>query len=395
MPFDVFISHSLKDKTTAEAVCAKLEAEKVRCWIAPRDISPGADWAESIISALESCRVMVLIFSSHSNISPQVKREVQAAFEQGLTVMPFRIEDVQPSAGLKYYIGPVHWLDALNEPMERHIERLASLVNAFIEAANQTGETAGHRDAEAPMVADETSHDIKEQTPAPVIAHHTEAQTTREKQADEIQSGDTTEQFQQEIYSAGDAVKKPPAKHAKGLLIFVLALLIAGGTAAGWWFGIEQPRRAASAARKQNELDAAARKQADLDATAAKQRQLDAESQKERELGVAQYLAEQKNLKCLSNAKQICLACRLCCNDYDGKFPNKLEDLLPNYLTNADIFVSPLSKSKEPIGYEYFGAGLTDSADPSTVVLRSKDTTPDGRRIIVHLDDSGSIQADK
>ena len=44
MPFEVFISHSLKDKATAEAVCAKLEAAKVRCWIAPRDISPGADW---------------------------------------------------------------------------------------------------------------------------------------------------------------------------------------------------------------------------------------------------------------------------------------------------------------------------------------------------------------
>jgi len=136
MPFDVFISYSAKDKAPAEAVCAKLEAANLRCWIAPRDIRPGADWAESIIAALRSCRVMVLIFSSHANTSPQVRREVQRACEKGLTVMPFRIEDVQPSASLEYYIGSVHWLDALTGPMEGHIEKLASLVKAFTDGSS-------------------------------------------------------------------------------------------------------------------------------------------------------------------------------------------------------------------------------------------------------------------
>ena len=41
MPFDVFVSHSLKDKAIAEAVCSRLEAAKIRCWIAPRDIPAG------------------------------------------------------------------------------------------------------------------------------------------------------------------------------------------------------------------------------------------------------------------------------------------------------------------------------------------------------------------
>jgi len=48
MAYEVFISHSIKDKAAAEAVCAKLEEQKIRCWIAPRDIAPGTDWAEAL-----------------------------------------------------------------------------------------------------------------------------------------------------------------------------------------------------------------------------------------------------------------------------------------------------------------------------------------------------------
>jgi hypothetical protein len=56
MSFDVFISYSQKDRAQAESVCEKLEAANVRCWIAPRNINPGSDWAESIIGALASAR---------------------------------------------------------------------------------------------------------------------------------------------------------------------------------------------------------------------------------------------------------------------------------------------------------------------------------------------------
>ena len=62
MNYDVFISYSHKDKQIADAVCARLEQEGIRCWYAPRDIVPGADWAESIIRSIESVKVMIIIF---------------------------------------------------------------------------------------------------------------------------------------------------------------------------------------------------------------------------------------------------------------------------------------------------------------------------------------------
>ena len=53
MPHDVFISHSSADKRAADATRAILEGRGIKCWIAPRDIRPGSDGGESIVSAIE------------------------------------------------------------------------------------------------------------------------------------------------------------------------------------------------------------------------------------------------------------------------------------------------------------------------------------------------------
>ena len=136
MPYDVFLSHSSKDKVIADAICAKLEAEKIRCWMAPRDILPGEEWAEAILRGLDSCRVMILVFSASANSSAQVKREVEHAFNNELVVVPFRIEDVQPTRSLKFYLSSVHWLDALTEPLERHIAKLVPRVKGIVETGD-------------------------------------------------------------------------------------------------------------------------------------------------------------------------------------------------------------------------------------------------------------------
>ena len=79
MAHDVFISFAVEDEATADAVCAALEASRIRCWIAPRDVLPGVDCAQAIVEAISQSRVMVLVFSSRSNHSPHIRREVGRA----------------------------------------------------------------------------------------------------------------------------------------------------------------------------------------------------------------------------------------------------------------------------------------------------------------------------
>jgi hypothetical protein len=133
MPHDAFISYSSRDKVTADATCAALEASGVRCWIAPRDITPGAEWGEAIIDGINQSRVLILIFSANANESPQIRREIERAVGKGIPIIPFRIEDIAPTRSLEYFIGSVHWLDALTPPLESHLRRLADTVKALLQ----------------------------------------------------------------------------------------------------------------------------------------------------------------------------------------------------------------------------------------------------------------------
>ncbi len=133
MAHDVFISYSSNDKPTADAACAMLERYGIRCWIAPRDIVPGMVWSEAIINALDAARVMILVFSGHANASPQVEREIARAVSKGLHIIPMRIEDVQFSKSLQYFLGTPHWLDAFTPPLEKHLEGLAGAVKNIVE----------------------------------------------------------------------------------------------------------------------------------------------------------------------------------------------------------------------------------------------------------------------
>jgi|GEM_PF-3139170 len=132
MSHDVVISYSSIDKAVADAVCAKLEARGIRCWITPRDVVPGTDYAASIISAIDSSRAMVLIFSSNSNKSKYVIHEAERALHDEIPIVPFRIENVKPNLALQFYIGPQHWLDALTPPLEQHILKLGTAIENLL-----------------------------------------------------------------------------------------------------------------------------------------------------------------------------------------------------------------------------------------------------------------------
>jgi hypothetical protein len=143
MSHDVFVSYSSQDKPMADAIVASLEANGIRCWIAPRDILPGSDWSESIVEALEQAGTMVLVFSAHSNTSPQIRREIEGAVSAGIPLIPFRIEEVLPCKSIKYFIGPQHWLDAWTPPLEQHLHRLTDTIKALLSKRVEGFDAAG------------------------------------------------------------------------------------------------------------------------------------------------------------------------------------------------------------------------------------------------------------
>ena len=103
MAHDVFISHSAHNREVADAICDALEKTGIRCWVAPRDVRPGRSFPGEITRAIQQSKVMVMVFSSHSNNSEQVLREVQLATDSRLVIIRFRIEDVALTDDLRYF----------------------------------------------------------------------------------------------------------------------------------------------------------------------------------------------------------------------------------------------------------------------------------------------------
>jgi hypothetical protein len=138
---DVFVSYSHDDKPVADALVARLEQAGIRCWIAPRDVLPGRVWGEAIIDAIETSRVLVVVLSGAANHSSQVVREVERAVANEVVVVPFRIESIEPTGAMSYYLSAGHWLDAMTPPLEAHISRLVEVAQALLDSG--VGHLAG------------------------------------------------------------------------------------------------------------------------------------------------------------------------------------------------------------------------------------------------------------
>jgi predicted ATPase/Tfp pilus assembly protein PilF len=157
MAKDVFISYSSLNADKANAVCAALETAGIACWIAPRDIAPGADWSERIIAGLHECRVFVLVLTAQSNASPQVKREVERAVHRDIPIIAFLLENLTLTPALEYFISTNHWLSAVSPPLEPHLDRLRQAVQEALQSSP------------APAIADPPAPPVPPVAPVSVV----------------------------------------------------------------------------------------------------------------------------------------------------------------------------------------------------------------------------------
>lgn len=118
MVHEVFISYSTSDKVTADAICHVLEENRIKCWIAPRNIHGGKPYAEEIIAGITAAKIVVLVFSSNSQASQFVNNEVKVAFSNNKPILSFKIDESMPKKELEYYLKVNHWLEAYPNPDE-------------------------------------------------------------------------------------------------------------------------------------------------------------------------------------------------------------------------------------------------------------------------------------
>jgi hypothetical protein len=129
---DAFISYASPDSSIAEAVCSALEREGVVCWIAPRDVVPGAFYADAIVRAIDAAKVVVLVLSQYAAASPHVLREIERATSKRRVIVSFRIDLMAMPPALEYFLNASHWLDTSASGMLGALPKLVDAVKLLL-----------------------------------------------------------------------------------------------------------------------------------------------------------------------------------------------------------------------------------------------------------------------
>lgn len=132
----IFISHSTDDKTVARDICGELEDRGLDVWIAPRDITGGANYKVAIYEAIRDAEALLLLMSEHANQSDHTEREIDIADDYDVSIIPVVIEDVDIPAKFKYMLTNIQRLNIDNPPTHKDYNRIIRSIvsNTRIEA---------------------------------------------------------------------------------------------------------------------------------------------------------------------------------------------------------------------------------------------------------------------
>jgi len=129
---DAFVSYANQDTAVADAVCTSLERHGISCWIAPRDVVPGALYADSIVRAINGTKLMVLVLSQHSVASPHVSKEIERASSKRRPIIALRIDTAPLTPALEYFLSESQWVDATKDGLDTALARLSEAIRVSL-----------------------------------------------------------------------------------------------------------------------------------------------------------------------------------------------------------------------------------------------------------------------
>src|ERR1700676_4543808 len=125
---DVFVSYASQDAAVADAVVASLEKLGIRCWMAPRDVTPGSQYADEIVGAINDAKVFVLVLSEHAIASPHVGREVERAASKRRRIIGLRTDAAPLTRSFEYFLSESQWIDEAALEMPGALTKLTQAV---------------------------------------------------------------------------------------------------------------------------------------------------------------------------------------------------------------------------------------------------------------------------
>src|SRR5215510_10186611 len=107
----VFVSYSRRDAELVDYIVKKMEAAGIAVWIDREEIKAGKTWRVQIVEAIDTCDAFVLMLSSNSTASDNVRKEIDLAQDSGRAVYIMRLDPVQLPAEMRYQLVGLQHID--------------------------------------------------------------------------------------------------------------------------------------------------------------------------------------------------------------------------------------------------------------------------------------------
>jgi len=142
--YDVFISYSRRDTTTAQDIVGKLNARHITVWwdklIAPGIGTGTLSWVNQIENAIDQTRCVVVVLSPDAKASQWVANELAYAQTHDKTVFPLLARG-DPHHSIPINLSSAHYIDIRAEQYDIGVEQLIQAVNRLTGKINETQET--------------------------------------------------------------------------------------------------------------------------------------------------------------------------------------------------------------------------------------------------------------
>jgi TolB-like protein len=125
---DAFVSYASQDAAVANAVVENLEQHGIKCWIAPRNVTPGSQYADEIVGAINNTKVLVLVLSEHAAESAHVGREIERAASKCRRIIVLRTDAAPLTRSFEYFLSDSQWIDVAALGMPAALTKLTQAV---------------------------------------------------------------------------------------------------------------------------------------------------------------------------------------------------------------------------------------------------------------------------
>ena len=125
---DVFVSYASQDAALANRIVENLEQHGIKCWISPRDITPGSQYADEIAGVINDSKVLVLVLSEYAVTSPHVGREIERGASKRRRIIGLRTDAAPLTRSFEYFLSESQWIDVAALGVPAALARLAQTV---------------------------------------------------------------------------------------------------------------------------------------------------------------------------------------------------------------------------------------------------------------------------